>query len=181
MSAADYVKEEELRFEILNEKHDLSKFHCSEADEMGLNEFIHDEALQFQNEHLGVTYLFFHHNNIVGFATLAMSQIEIKQTKVTLPFEPNIRDYPALLIGRLATDNKYRGRHVGLNISLWCVSKAKQLSTEVGCRLIIIMTNDKKSSFYQKLRFHDGPKVRTKSKEVDVSPNSIKHLNNEAL
>ena len=165
MSAADYVKTEEMHFEILNEKHDLSKFDCSEDDEMGLNEFIHDEAMQFQNEHLGVTYLFFHHNNIVGFATLAMSQIEIKQTKVTLPFEPNIRDYPALMIGRLATGNKYRGRHVGLSISLWCVSKAKQLSAEVGCRLIIIMTNDKKSSFYQNCGFMMVPKYERKAKK----------------
>ena len=50
MSTSEYIKAEELRFEILNARHDLSKFDCSEDDEMGLNEFIHDEALQFQKE-----------------------------------------------------------------------------------------------------------------------------------
>jgi hypothetical protein len=119
MSTSEYIKAEELRFEILNEQHDLSKFDCSKDDEMGLNEFIHDEALQFQKENLGITYLFFHNTVIVGFATLAMSQIEIKQTKIKLSFETDIRDYPALMIGRLATDNSYRSRHVGLNITLW--------------------------------------------------------------
>ena len=165
MSTAEYVKAEELRFEILNARHDLSKFDCRKDDEMGLNEFIHDEALQFQKENLGTTYLFFHNDAIVGFATLAMSQIEIKQTKDRLPFETDIRDYPALMIGRLATGNDYRGRHVGLNISLWCVSKAKQLSGEVGCRLIIILTNDKKSDFYENCGFEMVPKYEKKPKK----------------
>jgi len=165
MSTSEYVKAEELRFEILNARHDLSRFDCSKDDEMGLNEFIHEEALQFQKENLGITYLFFHNNNVVGFATLAMSQIEIKQTKIKLPFETEIRDYPAAMIGRLATDNNYRGRHIGLNISLWCVSKAKQLSSEIGCRLIIILTNDKKSSFYKNCGFEIVPKYERKAKK----------------
>jgi predicted GNAT family N-acyltransferase len=163
MSTSEHIKAEELRFEILNERHNLSQFDCSKDDETGLNEFIHDEALQFQKENLGVTYLFFHNNVIVGFATLAMSQIEIKQTKIKPPFETSIRDYPALMIGRLATDNSYRGRHVGLSISLWCVSKAKQLSKEVGCRLIIILTNDKKANFYGNCGFEMIPKYERKT------------------
>lgn len=163
--ALEHIKAEELRFEVLNANHDLTRFDCSKDDEMGLNEFIHKEALQFQKENLGITYLFFHNNVIVGFATLSMSQIEIKQTKIMIPFETNIRDYPALMIGRLATDNNYRGRHVGLNINLWCVSKAKQLSSEVGCRLIIILTNYKKFSFYQNCGFEIVPKSERKPKK----------------
>jgi GNAT superfamily N-acetyltransferase len=165
MSNSEHVAAEDLRFEILNAKHDLSGFDCSKDDEMGLNEFIHEDALQFQKENLGITYLFFRGDDIVGFATLAMGQIEIKQTKVKLPFEPRIRDFPALMIGRFATDNNYRGRHVGLNISLWCVSKAKQLSREVGCRLIVILTNDKKFAFYENCGFEMIPKYVNKTKK----------------
>ena len=165
MPSSEYIQAEELHFEILNEKHDLSKFDCRKDDEMGLNEFIHDEALDFQKENLGVTYLFFYRDNIVGFATLAMSQIEVKETKIKLPLETKIRDYPSLLIGRLATDNSCRGGHIGKNITLWCVSKAKQLSREVGCRLIIILTNQKKSEFYQNCGFEMIPKYEKKTKK----------------
>jgi len=66
------------------------KFDCSLGDELGLNEFIHKEALQFQNENMGITYLFFFYDVIVGFATLSMSQIEIKETKIRLPFQTTI-------------------------------------------------------------------------------------------
>ena len=81
----------DLRYEKLSSEHDLSTFDCSLKDEMGLNEFIHQEALQFQNEKMGVTYLFFYNDFIVGFATLAMSQIEIKETKIQLPFKTTIK------------------------------------------------------------------------------------------
>ena len=92
----NYIQPNQLKFEVLNKNHDLRAFDCSYEDEMGLNEFIHDEALQFQNEKMGITYLFFYNNIIVGFATLAMSQLEIKETKIKLPFKTTIRDYPAL-------------------------------------------------------------------------------------
>ncbi len=158
MPTSESVKPEELHFEILNDRHDLSHFDCSLNDEMGLDEFIHDEALAFQRENLGITYLFFYNNAIVGFATLAMSQIEIKDTKVRLPIKTTIRDYPAVMIGRLATSNEFRDRSVGQNICLWCVSKAKQLSKEIGCKLIITLTNDAKARFYEKCGFDIVPK-----------------------
>ena len=165
MPAAEYIKAGEMHLEILNSKHDLSKFDCSKDDELGLNEFIHDEALQFQEENLGITYLCFYNQRIVGFATLAMGQIEVKQTDVKPKLETNIRDYPALMIGRLATDNNYRGRHVGSNITLWCLSKAKQLSTEVGCKLVIILTNEQKFRFYEGCGFQMIPKYGKKTKK----------------
>ncbi len=154
-----------MRYEALNVKHDLSAFDCSIDDEMGLNEFIHNEALQYQTENMGITYLFFYETHIVGFATLAMSQIEIKETKLQLPFKTSIRDYPALVIGRLATDNNFRGRHVGENICLWCVSLGKQLSAQVGCKVIVILTNDKKCQFYRNCGFDMVPKFESKPKK----------------
>jgi hypothetical protein len=167
----------DLKYEKLSSDHDLSNFDCSFEDELGLNEFIHEEALQFQNENMGVTYLFFYDDVIVGFATLSMSQIEIKETKIKLPFKTTVNDYPALMIGRLATDNNYRDRHVGKNISLWCVSIVKQLSSEIGCKLLIILTNEKKYAFYTHCGFDMVPKFERKSKKwlylpVSENPNN---------
>jgi len=159
------VKAEDLRYEILNEKHDLSSFDCSVEDEMGLNEFIHKEALQFQKENLGVTYLFYYSNIIVGFATIAMSQLEIKETKNLLSLKTNIKFFPALMIGRLGISKDYRHRNLGENICYWCVSQAKQLSEKIGCKLIIVMTNDEKSDFYKNCRFDLLPKCEKKEKK----------------
>ena len=159
------IPPEELSYQILTAQHDLSSFDCSLQDELGLNEFIHKEALQFQHEKMGITYLFFHRKNNVGFATLAMSQIEIKQTKIKLPFKTTITDYPALIIGRLATDNNYRGRNAGENICLWCLSKGKQLANQIGCKLIITCTNDQKHTFYVCCGLDMVPKFESKTKK----------------
>jgi predicted GNAT family N-acyltransferase len=165
MTALASINPTNLRYEVLNSSHNLASFDCGLDDEMGLNDFIHNEALDFQRENLGITYLFFYKNTIVGFVTLAMSQIETKQTKVKLPIETTIKDYPALMIGRLAVDNNYRGQDVGKSLCLWCASKAKKLSEELGCRLVITMTNGNKSKFYERCGFDMVPKFEKKSKK----------------
>ena len=38
----------------LEEADDLSSFDCSQDDDMGLNEFIHEEALDFKRNRLGI-------------------------------------------------------------------------------------------------------------------------------
>jgi len=117
---------------------------------------------QFQKENLGVTHLFLYNNQIVGFATLVMSQIEAKLAPYLFPVKIEIKYYPALLIGRLATHNDYRGRNVGKNICLWCVETAKQLSKTIGCRLVIVLTGGKPVLFYKKVGFEIFPKCEKK-------------------
>jgi hypothetical protein len=165
MSSNSDIEPTDLTYEILTDEHNLSAFDCSIEDEMGLNEFIHKEALQFQREKMGITYLFFYQGTIVGFATIAMSQMEIKETEIQLPFKTTIKDYPALMIGRLATGNNYRDRHVGKSICLWCLSLSRRLSREVGCKLIIILTNQQKCEFYTSCSFEMVPKFEKKSKK----------------
>jgi predicted N-acetyltransferase YhbS len=160
MSSSNDIGSNELEIKTLEQTDELSTFDCSNADLMGLNEFIHSEALQYQEENLGVTYLFFYNKEIVGFATLVMSQIEAKWGNIQV----KIKNYPALLIGRLAVHNIYRDRSIGKNICLWCVSKAKQLSREVGCRLVVVLTQGETVKFYQKCGFEIVPGHEKKPK-----------------
>ena len=51
----------------LDDKTDLSKFDCSDNDDLGLDEFIHKEALEYQNESMGVTHIFYNEENIAGY------------------------------------------------------------------------------------------------------------------
>ena len=164
MSANTNIDSGKLEFKILETSDDLSSFDCSKDDTMGLNEFIHEEALQYQKEKLGITYLFFHENNVVGFVTLAMSQIEVKETPPRLPFPVTIKYYPALKIGRLAVDNKYREKNVGTNICLWSLYFAEDLSKGIGCRFVVVLTQGKTINFYEKCDFEIVPKYKNKPK-----------------
>lgn len=166
MSSQSDINPNELEFKILEESDDLSTFDCSKDDTMGLNEFIHHEALQFQKENLGVTYLFLYKKQVVGFATLQMSEMEIKLTPYILPFRVKIKFYPALQIGRLAVHNDFRSRNIGQNICLWCASLAKQLSEKVGCRMIVVLTEGRPVDFYKKCRFEIALKYDKKERKL---------------
>lgn len=166
MSPENVIHFSDLETKILERSDDLSTFDCSANDVMGLDEFIHSEALKYQEENLGVTHLFLYNEQIVGFATLVMGQIEVKLTRSILPFPVTIKYFPALLIGRLAVDNNYRGRNVGKNICLWCLGLAKELSKKVGCRFVVVLTRDKAVEFYKKCSFKIVAKHEKKERKL---------------
>jgi len=83
-----------ISFEILGEHIDFSNFNCNLYDYSGVNDFIHKEALDYQNENLGVTYVYFYDEKIIAFATISMNSIRFKEA----PDSPEIsflnRDIP---------------------------------------------------------------------------------------
>jgi hypothetical protein len=68
----------------LDEKVDLSEFDCSDNDDLGLDEFVHKEAWEYQNEGMGVTHLFYNDEKIAGYITVAMGSIGVKMTKMDI-------------------------------------------------------------------------------------------------
>ena len=80
----------------LEEEDDLSRFDCSKDDHMGLNEFIHEEALDFKQNRLSITYLFFYEGKIIGFVTLSMADIRAEQIEEDQRIPVNIKTFPGL-------------------------------------------------------------------------------------
>ena len=162
MSPENSIRSNELAVKILEETDNLTVFDCSKDDTLGLNEFIHSEAIQYQKEKLGITYLFSYNNLIVGFVTLAMSKIEAKWMPSVFRGKTEIKDYPALLIGQLATHNDYRSRKIGGIMCLWCLDNAKKLSEKLGCRLVIVFTKGTLNKFYEQCGLQVIPKYQNK-------------------
>lgn len=136
----------------------LDEFNCSIDDDLGCNDFIHNEkeAKLFQKEKEGITYLFFLGKKIVAFVTLAMSSIEAKRVDNRYKKPIRLRSYPSLLIGRLAVDNNYRKSGVGKYLCEWCTGLAMSFSSTIGCRYVILETNKKKTDFYTRCKFEEG-------------------------
>jgi hypothetical protein len=144
----------------LNYNDDLSEFHCNTDDDLGCDDFIHqeDEAKLFQKEKQGVTYLFFYDKQMAGYVTLAMSSIDAK--RLGKPKEPvSLRFYPSLLIGRLGVENGLRLKGIGSYICKWCVGLAMDLSEQIGCRYIVLETSKSKMGFYLKCKFSEATTI----------------------
>ena len=150
LSASTSAEVEQLKFEKLD-RQDLSSFDCRDdgKDEQGLQEFIEKEALNYQQENLGVTYLILLNEKVVAFLTVAMTSIFVERMKeeeklAGVPFE----NYPALLLGRLGVDNRFRHKQLGTKACSWCLGLARDLSKRIGCKYVVLHARDAVVPFY---------------------------------
>lgn len=151
----------------LDAQTDLSGFDCSDNDELGLDEFIHKEALEYQEEGMGVTHLFYNDDKIAGYITVAMGSIGVMMTELEVEVYDKKR-YPALWLGRLAVDSKLRRRAVGKCMILWCIGLAQRLMAEIGCRFIVLVTKgESRIKFYTKCGFRECP-IDLKEKDMKL-------------
>ncbi len=155
LSHGDSVDFEELNF-IKLDNQDLSYFDCTEngKDEQGLQEFIQKEARPYQMANLGITYLVALRNTLVAFITVAMTALPIsKMKKEEKIIGVEIKSYPALLLGRLAVDKRFRRKDLGSYLCTWCVGLARELSKQIGCRYVVCHAREAVIPFYVKNHF----------------------------
>jgi len=140
---------------------DLSGFKCDQDDRLGCDDFIHkeDEAKLYQKERHGITYLFFYGSDVVGYVTLAMSSIPAKRMDKRFKEPVRLKFYPSLLIGRLAVSNDWRRKGIGKYLSNWCLGLAITLSEKVGCRYVIVETDESNVNFYESCDFKRGKEL----------------------
>jgi len=135
-------------------KHDLSSFDCGHAD---LNEFIRVDCPRHISQRLSFTRVAFHQNDIVGYITLLADSIALHITEREWLVQKNItvQQVPALKIGRLGIENKYKGRNIGTALIKYSVGIAFRMNDElsVGCRFLTVDSDQDAIEFYKKMGF----------------------------
>ena len=148
---------------ILDENDETNGFCCGEA---GIDEFIRREALGFQRERLGVTYLFMHKDEFVGFVTLSMADLKRAKMGVDDRLAIGIENYPALLIGQLAVCEKFQDKDVGTYLCDFCLDRALKFSERVGCRFLTVNAIESAIGFYLKYGFVLLPGQRDRKQKI---------------
>lgn len=69
------------------------------------------------------------------------------------------KEYPALLLGNMGVEKRFRKKGLGSFICDICVGLARTLSKRVGCRYVILRTIRCKIEFYQKCEFVASKKI----------------------
>ena len=98
-------------YEKLSPNHDLTKFSCGVDDR---DDFLKSDALKQQEKNLNVTYLAVYDDEILGYVSILADSIRCRQIDKNI--STKYPDYPAVKIGRLAVDKKYKGMHIGTAI-----------------------------------------------------------------
>ena len=160
MPAAD-LDFNKIRIRQLAFSDDLSAFKCDQDDRLGCDDFIHkeDEAKLYQKERHGITYLFSYDDNFIGYVTLAMSSIPARRIDKRFKESISLKFYPSLLIGRLAVGNNWRRKGVGKYLCDWSLGVAMTLSEKVGCRYVIVETDQNNVNFYENCDFKLGKEL----------------------
>jgi GNAT superfamily N-acetyltransferase len=130
---------------------DRSRFRSGNID---LDRFFQRFAGQNQfRHHIGTTYVAVDDGSILGFATVAPSEIASEGVpearRKRLPRYP----LPVLRLARLATEESARGRGIGSTLLRAVFTLAHTLADELGCVGVVVDAKQDAIAFYEKLGF----------------------------
>jgi hypothetical protein len=134
--------------QAIKESIDLSDFECEE--EYFTNYLRNNASIDDQNNVGRVIIFTTQHKEIVGFVTVAMSEIARLQHKRLQNVTTTQNYVPGLLLGHMARHIKYKRRGVGILMRDWVINHSLELSKSVGCRLVIMQAfNDLVAKIYE--------------------------------
>lgn len=146
-----------LEYETYSKSIRLPKLDLTEddgSDPLEIDRFFHNDLEKYHNNKLSTVRLVRIDGKIIGYFTVSMNGIELnilsKDEKVT---GTSTKKYPAMLLGRMGVDKKFRSKGIGRSICKFCQGLADVVSESVACRCIMLHTTLNKVRFYQKLGF----------------------------
>lgn len=155
---------DDLVIEKITPSDDLSGFNCGDED---LNEFLKKDSLEQMAKQLNVTYLCKYNNKIIAFFTLSSDSIKINRDDKHI-VGINYSEYPALKLGRLGVDKRFRQRGLGTQILLLVVGCLFKLSKRVGMRFISVNAYKKSVNFYRKNNFVELEREKSVNQHVSM-------------
>lgn len=166
---------EELKIQILNKNHNLSRFNCNHID---LNEFLQEKAYNQMVAKINVSYVILYKSKIIAYFTISADSIRTKNIisedeKALSDKGVRYKSLPALKLGRLAVDYRYQQMGLGSYLLENIIGEALDLSCRIGLRYIIVDAYINSLKFYTSRYFilfpNEQKKIRKYDKKVDLN------------
>ena len=138
---------------------ELAKLDLTDADgidPLHVAEFFRIKATTYQNSRLCSIWSVFYNDVLVGCFTLTMSTIrktKLEETEV-VDKAPTLYSYPAVLLGQIGVDKKFRGMGIGSIIIKFATGLSRKLGNEIACRYLILQTSKNKIRLYASHQFY---------------------------
>lgn len=133
---------------FLDDFSDLDFRNNDGSDPLKVDEFIHENPKQYTDNHISTIFIVRYHEEIIAFFTLSMSNIGKKKIEVDDKINVMFDYYPALLLGQIGVDKKYRGNGIGQYICKYCRGLGQELNKKVACAFLILQTSKKLAEQY---------------------------------
>lgn len=136
--------------------HDLSKFCCGNDI---LDRWLVNTALKNQNSGASTTYVLCELNSdsVVGYFCLSAASI-VRSGAPTAISRNQPDPIPAMLLGRLAVDQKHRGIGLGRNLFAAAYQVSLEAASLVGIRVLLVHAlNHEAKTFWAQMGFVESP------------------------
>jgi hypothetical protein len=151
------MKLQNLDFTGLTVKYEIIDFDCGDTD---LNDFIKNDALQYQSQLLTKTYLFSEKEEVIAFFSVSNDSLKDNDFEKwnnlsrKVPNRKRRKDYPAVKIGRLGVNSKFKGKQLGTQI-LFFIKNWFTTENKTGCRFVLVdaYNSPEVIKFYEKNDF----------------------------
>ncbi len=146
------IPAEQLSVALLKDEADLSGFSCGSSD---LDEFLKQDACEYQKNRLAVTYLCSYLGHVAGYVTLAADSIKLDESERVRFSQSKARlhEFPGIKIARLAVREDLRRRGLGTLLARASLGKIVRIGKEVGCRFATVDAIPEAEPFYRSLGF----------------------------
>lgn len=146
-----------IRVVRLTEGYEFKSFDCGNQD---LNEFLLSDSKPYLRKLLSVTYILETDDDIVAYFSVSNDKISVpdsdkatwRKIKALFPHSKHRSDYPAVKIGRLAVNSKYRNNGIGSDI-LNFVKELFISRNRTGCSFVTVDALREAIPFYLKNNF----------------------------
>jgi predicted GNAT family N-acyltransferase len=119
----------------IDEYIDVTNFNSKDPN---VNSFLKKNALKNKKNLLTRTYILLDTdtNSTVGYITLSANKLELATSE-----KYEMRHVPAILLGRIGVDNKFREKDYGMKLIQYAIGICNEVKNFIGCRLFIAEVN----------------------------------------
>jgi GNAT superfamily N-acetyltransferase len=144
-----------LRIEKLRREHNVDLFDCGQEP---LNRFLVRYALQNQQAEASQTYVALADDEVVGFYTLVVAQVEYDDVPRRLGKGLAKHPIPLMLLARLAIATKWQGKGLGAGLLKDAMLRTLQAADIAGIRALAVHAKDDAAkAFYERFDFIASP------------------------
>jgi GNAT superfamily N-acetyltransferase len=111
---------------------------------------------QFRHR-IGVNYVAIMEGRVIGYAGVSPAHIEVERLPAALGKRLPSYPIPVLRLARLATDQRVRGKGVGLELLRYVFGLAHRMSRDFGCVGVLVDAKAQAVAFYERFGFLELP------------------------
>lgn len=144
--------------EPLARRHELDDFRCGEP---ALDEWLRRHARAAQASETARVFVAAVEDSptVAGYYALVAAQIAPAEASARgVKGQPRTRPVPAILLARLAVDQRHRGADVGRSLLQDALLRASQAADSIGARVLLVHAkSDAARSWYERYGFEPSP------------------------